>query len=140
MPGSQGFVSPIVTAKSSLGELFGAYGRMRIAGGPPSTIRRFVASAIGQTLILTLGGTANMLNLLGTPGLVISAPPRRQSANIAIERDSIVRIKIAGFVERLTVPSQKNSTASILGLNSSVGEQAATNDDVTMGPATEPEA
>jgi hypothetical protein len=60
-------------------------------------------------------------------------------STFAIERDSILRIKIAGFVERLTVPSQINSTASILGLNSSVGEQAATNDDVTMEPATGPE-
>jgi hypothetical protein len=111
MPASQGFVSSIVTAKSSLGELFVACGWMRIAGGPPSTTRRLVASAIGKTLISTF----------------------------AIERDSILRIKIAGFVERLTVPSQINSTASILGLNSSVGEQAATNDDVTMEPATGPE-
>ena len=68
MPGSQGFVSPIVTAKFSLGELFGAYDWMRIAGG-------------------SLNGN----------------PPK-----IAVERDSIVRIKIAGFVERLTVPSKKD--------------------------------
>jgi hypothetical protein len=106
MPGSQGFVSPIVTAKSSLGELFGAYGWMRIAGGPPSTVRRFLAAAIGQTL-LTFGGTTNMLNLLEEAGLVIFNFPR-QSANIAIERDSILRIKIAGFVERLTVLNKKD--------------------------------
>jgi hypothetical protein len=101
MPGSQGFVSPIVTAKSSLGELFGAYDWMRIAGGP-------------------LNGN----------------PPK-----IAVEPDSILRIKIAGFVERLTVPSKKDrkSTASILGLKARVAEQATTNDDVMMEPATGPE-
>jgi len=64
-------------------------------------------SAIGQTLILIFGGTTNMLNLLEEAGLVIFNFPR-QSANIAIERESILRIKIAGFVERLTVPNKKD--------------------------------
>ena len=74
-----------------------------------TTSQKVLASAIGQTF-LTFGGTTNMLNLLEEAGLVIFNFPLLlgRSANIAIERDSILRIKIAGFVERLTVLNKKD--------------------------------
>jgi hypothetical protein len=106
MPGSRGFVSPIVTVKSSLGELLAHKAGCGSLEDRHLQLEGLSPSAVGQTLILTFGGTTKMLNLLEEAGLVTFRPSN--PSNMALERDSIVRIKIAGFVDRLTVPSKKD--------------------------------
>jgi hypothetical protein len=99
-------------------------------------------SAIRQTLILTVGGTTNMLNLLEDAGLVIFRPSSaaiHQTLPLSATRLFESRLPASSNGLRFRARKIEKSTASILGLKARVGEQAATNDDVMMEPATGPE-
>jgi hypothetical protein len=142
MPGSQGFVSPIVTVKSSLGELFGAYGWMRIAGGRHLQPEGLSPSAVGQMLILTFGGTTKMFNFVGgrrSCNFPPSSAAIRQTWALSATRLFESRLPASSNGVRFQARKIEKSMASILGLKARVVEQAATNDDVMMEPATGPE-